>query len=187
VRGITTLEQRSAGAAQALRVRLPKISIAPFFETKVDRGGNYASWEQSVVSRPNALAYVDPSESGEENIMKIVAEKKLNVPVISWDAPEEIRTGIRDGQVLAAIPPKFFANTYVAVYLTAKYLLEGKRMPTGWVEVPITEVNPSNIADYIKAFSAPNGLATYNKPLVDRVISNIPATLPPISKMDHSK
>jgi hypothetical protein len=73
------------------------------------------------------------------------------------------------------------------VYLTAKYLLSGKKMPTGWVEVPITELSSSNIADYIKAYSTSNGLSAYNKPLVDSVVNNVPAALPPISKLDHGK
>jgi ribose transport system substrate-binding protein len=133
VPGLMVLENRAAGEIAYLRKAMPKINILKSVDSQVDRTRNFALWDQAARKTPNALTYVGPCEYDEENLVKILSDKG-KIPLIDYNNPEETRDDIAQGLVTAAVPGNFFIQAYLAVYIAAQSLLNGKgRRRWGWV------------------------------------------------------
>ena len=179
VPGLTVLENRLAGEVDYLKKKMPKINVLAAFNSKPDRERNFALWDQAIRKTPNALTYIDPCEEGEENIPKILENDKVKVPLVSYDSPEEVREDVAKGSITAVVPANFFSQSYLATYIAANALLQGKPLPHGWVKVPTVTVDKSNIAAYQKAWEKPEtGLRAFYSAQIDATRDNLPATLP---------
>ncbi len=179
VPGLTVLENRLAGEVDYLKKKMPKINVLAAFDSKPDRERNFALWDQAIRKTPKALTYIDPCEEGEENIPKILENDKVKVPLVSYDSPEEVREDIAQGSITAAVPANFFSQSYLATYIAANALLQGKPLPHGWVKVPTVTVDKSNIAAYQKAWEKPEtGLRAFYGTQIEATRDNLPATLP---------
>lgn len=185
VRGIAVLEQRVAGLKARLKERLPNVNLLPTIETKLDRRQNFTAWDQAIRANPKALFYADPCELGGINIAKIVKEGGMSVPTVSWDTPEEVRTAIKRGEIIGAVPPKFFYNTYAAVTLVAKYLLSGQPMPTGWFQTQMTTVDSGNVDALIKAYASPDGQMKLYQSDLGVLLKDLPRTLRSLKELEH--
>lgn len=179
VPGLTVLENRLGGEVAYLKKKMPKINVLTSFNSKPDRERNFALWDQAIRKTPKALTYIDPCEEGEENIPKILENDKVKVPLVSYDSPEEVRDDVAKGLITAAVPANFFSQSYLAVYIGAQALLQGKPLPQGWVKVPHVTVDKSNIAAYQKAWEKPEtGLRAFYSAQIEATRDNLPATLP---------
>ena len=179
VPGLTVLENRLGGEVAYLKKKMPKINVLTSFDSKPDRERNFALWDQAIRKTPKALTYIDPCEEGEENIPKILENDKVKVPLVSYDSPEEVRDDVAKGLITAAVPANFFSQSYLAVYIGAQALLQGKPLPQGWVKVPHVTVDKSNIAAYQKAWEKPEtGLRAFYSAQIEATRDNLPATLP---------
>ena len=179
VPGLTVLENRLAGEVAYLKKQMPKIHVLPSFDSKPDRERNFALWDQAIRKTPKALTYIDPCEEGEENIPKILENDKVKVPLISYDTPEEVRDDIAKGLITAGVPANFFSQAYLAVYIAAESLLQGKPLPEGWVKVPHVTIDKSNIAGYQKAWEKPEtGLRAFYSAQIEATRDHLPANLP---------
>ena len=134
---------------------MPKINVLPEFDLKPDRECIFSLWDQAVRKTPNAVAYLDSAEEGEENIPKILATDKIDRPFVAYDTPEEVRDNVAQGLITAAVPANFFTQAYLAVYIAAEALLNDKPMPHGWVKVPHVTVDKTKIVAYQKAWDKP--------------------------------
>ena len=81
---------------------------------------------------------------GRRNIPKILENDKVKVPLVSYDSPEEVREDVAKGSITAVVPANFFSQSYLATYIAANALLQGKPLPHGWVKVPTVTVDKSN-------------------------------------------
>ena len=188
VPGLSVLENRLAGEVAYLKKKMPKINVLASFDSKPDRERNFALWDQAIRKTPNALTYIDPCEEGEENIPKILDTDKIKAPLVSYDTPEEVRDDIAQGLLTAAIPANFFTQAYLAVYIAAESLLQGKPLPHGWVKVPHVTVDKTNIAAYQKAWEKPEtGLRAFYKVQIEATRDHLPATLPDPDLYTHPK
>jgi ribose transport system substrate-binding protein len=179
VPGLSVLENRLAGEVAYLKKKMPKISVLTSFDSKPDRERNFALWDQAIRKTPKALTYIDPCEEGEENVPKILENDKVKVPLVSYDTPEEVREDIAQGLITAGVPANFFSQAYLAVYIGAQSLLQGKPLPVGWVKVPHVTVDKSNIAAYQKAWEKPEaGLRSFYSAQIEATRDNLPASLP---------
>ena len=179
VPGLTVLENRLAGEVAYLKKKMPKINVLASFDSKPDRERNFALWDQAIRKTPKALTYIDPCEEGEENIPKILENDKVKVPLVSYDSPEEVREDVAKGSITAVVPANFFSQSYLAAYIAAQALLQGKPLPQGWVKVPHVTVDKSNIAAYQKAWEKPEtGLRAFYSAQIEATRDNLPATLP---------
>ena len=179
VPGLTVLENRLAGEVAYLKKKMPKINVLASFDSKPDRERNFALWDQAIRKTPKALTYIDPCEEGEENIPKILDNDKVKVPLVSYDSPEEVREDVAQGSITAVVPANFFSQSYLATYIAANALLQGKPLPQGWVKVPHVTVDKSNIAAYQKAWEKPEtGLRAFYSAQIEATRDNLPATLP---------
>jgi ribose transport system substrate-binding protein len=179
VPGLTVLENRLAGEVSYLKKKMPKISVLASFDSKPDRERNFALWDQAIRKTPKALTYIDPCEEGEENIPKILENDKVQVPLVSYDSPEEVRDDVAQGLITATVPANFFSQAYLATYIAADALLKGKPLPAGWVKVPHVTVDKSNIAAYQQAWEKPEtGLRAFYSTQIEATRDHLPATLP---------
>jgi ribose transport system substrate-binding protein len=179
VPGLTVLENRLGGEVAYLKKHMPKVSILASFDSKPDRERNFALWDQAIRKTPKALTYIDPCEEGEENVPKILDNDKVKVPLVSYDSPEEVRDDVAHGLITAVIPANFFGQAYLATYISAQALLQGKPVPHGWVKVPHVTVDQTNIAAYQKAWEKPEtGLRAFYKTQIEETLDHLPATLP---------
>src|SRR6202034_1718945 len=135
VPGLTVLENRLAGEVAYLKKKMPKINVLASFDSKPDRERNFALWDQAIRKTPKALTYIDPCEEGEENIPKILENDKVKVPLVSYESPEEVRDDLARGAITAIVSGNFFTQAYLAVYVSAQSLLQGKPLPQGWLKV----------------------------------------------------
>ena len=155
VPGLVVLENRLLGEVTYLKKEMPKIKVLPSFNSSSDRERSYALWDQAIRKTPKALTYLDPCEEGEENVPKILENDKIKVPLTSYESPEEIRDDLARGAITAIVSGNFFSQAYLAVYVSAQSLLQGKPLPQGWVKVPHVIIDKGNIAAYQKAWEKP--------------------------------
>lgn len=178
--GLTVVENRLTGVAEAFHALAPKVDVLPKFKSNSDRARSFAIWDQAIRAKPNALTYVDPCEQGEENIPKILQNDGMKVPFVSFDTPEEVRDDIAQGTVTAAIPSNFFMQAYLAVHVAADSLLNGRPMPKGWLKVPTVTIDGGNVAAYSKAWTDPEtGLRAFYAPQIDAALKMPMTDLPP--------
>ena len=180
-RGVGTLEARLAGFKQAIHAELPNVVLPTTFDSKVDRSQSYAAWSQAIQAHPDALAYMDPCEYGDENIAKILSDQKRSAPIVSLNDAGEIREDIKGRRILAALPGNYFNAGFMSVYLLASHLLAGQPMPAGWFETPTTQIDVSNVDALIQASKSKEDLYRYYKPTLDQLIKN-PPSLQPLEK-----
>ncbi|CDX35302.1 ABC-type sugar transport system, periplasmic component [Mesorhizobium plurifarium] len=169
VPGLAVLENRVVGTRNGLAKLMPKVKVQDTVATKPDREGSFAAWNQAIRKHPDALAYLDACEAGQQNIARIIAENKLKATSVAFDVPEDIRQAVKDGIIPAAIPSSFYAQSYMAVYLTAKALHEGKPLPKHWLKISPLVLDSSNIDAYIEGWKDPvTGLRQFYGPEFDR-------------------
>jgi ribose transport system substrate-binding protein len=177
--GLVVLENRLAGELTYLKKAMPKITVLPSFNSTSDRERNYALWDQAIRKTPKALTYLDPCEEGEENLPKILENDKINAPLTSYESPEEVRDDVAQGTITAIVSGNFFSQAYLAVYVSAKSLLQGNPLPQGWVKVPHVIIDKDNISAYQKAWETPEtGLRTFFRAQVEATRDHLPSTLP---------
>src|ERR1700723_3007856 len=174
VPGLVVLENRLAGEIGYLKKKMPKISVLPAFNSASDRERSYALWDQAIRKTPKALTYLDPCEEGEENIPKILQNDKIKVPVTSYESPEEIRDDLAQGAITAIVSGNFFSQAYLAIYVSAQSLLQGKPLPQGWLKVPHVIIDGDSIAAYQKAWEAPEvGLRAFFNSQIETPRDNV--------------
>ena len=179
--GLTNLEDRLAGVKESLGVRLPGVKVANEVDTGNERGQNYAAWGQAIQADQQGLAFYDACEPGMINLTKIKEDDKLGFPLVVWDTPDEVLTGVKHGVVSDAVPPSHFISGYMAVYVVAKALLDGTPVPNGWLRTPTQVVDQGNIDAVMKAESSSAGMLSYFKPEIDKLVADMPAKLPPLA------
>lgn len=169
VPGLSVLVNRIEGARKGFAKLMPKVKVNDTIATKPDREGSFAAWNQAIRKNPDALAYLDACEAGQQNIAKIITDDKLKATTVAYDIPEDIRQAVKDGTIPAATPSSFFAQSYMAVYLTAKALHEKKPLPKGWLKISPLVLETPNIGAYIDGWKDPvNGLRAFYGPEFDR-------------------
>ncbi|MCX4163645.1 MULTISPECIES: sugar ABC transporter substrate-binding protein [Paraburkholderia] len=174
-RGVETLDARLNGFKQAIHAELPNVALPSTFDSKVDRSQNYAAWSQAIQAHPDAVAYMDPCEYGDENIAKILSDQKRSASIVALNDAAEIREDIKGRRILAALPGNYFNAGFMSVYLLASHLLAGQSLPSGWFETPTTQIDVSNVDALIAASKSKDGLYRYYKPTLDQLIKNPPA------------
>ena len=106
-------------------------------------------------------------------------ERQIKVPLTSYESPEEVRDDLARGAITAIVSGNFFSQAYLAVYVSAQSLLQGRPLPQGWVKVPHVIVDKDNIAAYQKAWEKPEtGLRAFFSTQVEATRDHLPATLP---------
>ncbi len=156
VPGLPVLTQRIAAIEAAVREQMPKATILPPFDSKLDLTQSYAAWNQAIQKYPSALFYSDPCEDANKNIQKIRADDNIDVPQVYYDNPEIARDAVKKGEITGIVSSNRFTEGYVAVYATAMALLNDQPPPVGWLKVPHKVIDSSNVDDYIAAW-ADNG------------------------------
>lgn len=186
VPGLPVLTQRLAAIDAAVKKRIPKATILPPFDSKLDLTQSYAAWNQAINKYPHALFYSDPCEDANKNIQKIRAEDKINVPQVYYDNPEVARDAVKSGAITGIVSSNRFTEGYVAVYATARALLSGKKFPVGWLRVPYKVITRANIDSYIAAWAHSGaGLRKFYDPEI-RATRDLPLeNLPPTSDYNH--
>jgi ribose transport system substrate-binding protein len=179
VPGLVVLENRLGGEISYLKKKMPKINVLPAFNSASDRERSYALWDQAIRKTPKALTYLDPCEEGEENIPKILENDKIAAPLTSYESPEEVRDDLARGAITAIVSGNFFTQSYLAVYVSAQSILQGKPLPQGWLKVPHVLIDKTKIAAYQKAWEKPEtGLRAFYSEQVETARDHLPSTLP---------
>jgi ribose transport system substrate-binding protein len=169
VPGLSVLENRVGGTRIGISKLMPKVEMPGTIATKPDREGNFAAWNQAIRKDPNALAYLDGCEAGQQNIAQLIREDKLAATSVAYDLPEDVRIAIRDGIIPAATPSSFFAQGYMSLYVTAKALHEKKPLPKGWLKIAPLVIDSANIGQYIEDWAQPEtGLREFFAPELER-------------------
>jgi ribose transport system substrate-binding protein len=176
---LVVLENRLGGEISYLKKKMPKINVLPAFNSASDRERSYALWDQAIRKTPKALTYLDPCEEGEENIPKILENDKIAAPLTSYESPEEVRDDLARGAITAIVSGNFFTQSYLAVYVSAQSILQGKPLPQGWLKVPHVLIDKTKIAAYQKAWEKPEtGLRAFYGEQVETARDHLPSTLP---------
>jgi ribose transport system substrate-binding protein len=186
VPGIPVLTQRLAAIDEAVKARMPKATVLPAFDSKIDLAQSYAVWNQAINRHPHALFYTDPCEDGNKNIQKIRLEDKIDVPQVYYDNPESARVAVKSGEVTGIVSSNRFTEAYIAVYAIAKTLLDKQKFPVGWLKVPHKVITSANVDSYIAAWE--NSGAGLRKFYDGEITAtrNFPLTnLPPTSDYNH--
>lgn len=182
VPGLAVLENRILGFRAGMKTLMPNVTVLPSIETKTDREGSFVVWAQAIRKTPNALAYVDACEAGMQNIAKIIIDDKLSAVTVAMDSPEDVRLYVRDGQVPGIANSLFFTQAYVATYLTAMALHEGKPAPKGWVKLDPHPILQDEAGAFIEGWKNPvTGLRKFHdadikKALARAASGNLPAS-----------
>ena len=187
VPGATNLSRRLAGIEDAVKRRMPKATVLPPFDSKLEYAQSYAAWDQAIKKYPKALFYTDPCQDPNESIQKIRADDKLDVPQVYYDNPEVARLAVKTGEITGIVSSNRFTEGYVAVYVTAQRLLKNEKMPVGWLKVPHKVITTANADDFIAAWA--NSGAGLRK-FYDKEITatrDLPLSqLPPTSEYNRS-
>ena len=100
--------------------------------------------------------------------LKILEIDNIQVPLTSYESPEEIRDDLARGAITAIVSGNFFSQAYLAVYASAQSILEGKPLPKGCLKVPHVIIDRNKIAAYQKAWETPEtGLRAFYSEVVD--------------------
>ncbi|MBW8638436.1 sugar ABC transporter substrate-binding protein [Hoeflea sp. WL0058] len=187
VPGLSVLENRVNGLRSGLEKLMPKVEVLPTIPTKPDREGSFAIWNQAMRKNAGALAYVDACEAGNLNIIRIVADDKLDALSLAFDVPGEVREAVADGTFLAASSSNFFMQGYMAVYATATALHADKPLPSGWLKIPATMVVQSNAGDYNEAWKdmQPGLRAYYDSDIEKAKAAFEDGDLSPVAEYDN--
>ncbi|MGR3375573.1 sugar ABC transporter substrate-binding protein [Salipiger abyssi] len=153
VPGLPVLTRRMHAVEAAVSEKIPNATFLPPFDSKLDLTQSYASWNQAIQKYPDALFYTDPCEDANKNIQKIRVDDGIDVPQVYYDNPEIARQAVLDGEVTGLVSSNRFTEGYVAVWATAKALMDEEQpFPTGWLHVPYKVVDQENIGAYIAAW-----------------------------------
>lgn len=180
VPGMENLEDRLLGARTALAAKLPNVKIPATIADGNERAANFAVWQQAVAANPNGLAFVSMCEPGMVNLAKIKEDDKRDFELAVFDTPEQVRSSIKKGTISAAAPPSHFLSAYMSVSTVAKALLAKQDLPNGWLEMPITVIDSSNIDAFDAAQASPATMEAYFKSEVDRLKALPTTNLPPV-------
>lgn len=154
VPGLPVLTRRMEAIEAAVSEKIPNATFLPPFDSKLDLTQSYASWNQAIQKYPDALFYSDPCEDGNKNIQKIRIDDGIDVPQVYYDNPEIARQAVVDGEVTGIVSSNRFTEGYIAVWATAKALLDDDpSFPTGWLHVPHKVIDSGNIGDYVAAWN----------------------------------
>lgn len=176
VPGLATLENRIIGFIAGVKKFMPKVAILPTIETKIDRESSFVVWSQAIRRTPDALAYVDACEAGNRNIVKILKDDGINATTVSMDTPEDVRLAVAEGTMPGIVGSLFYVQAYVATYLVATALHDGRQPPGGWVKIAPHPVGPDEIGDYIDAWNDPvDGLRDFHWDDITRAIGRAEA------------
>lgn len=181
VPGMENLDDRMAGVHAGLKERLPRVTVLPDLNSANERGTTFAIWQQAVQAHPDALAFVGACENDFVNLAKIKEDDRRNFELVVFDTPEAVRNSIKTGTIAAAVPPSHFASAYMAVWIVGNALLHDKKVPSGWLETPITVIDSKNIAAFNKASLPPANLESFYKKDVDALKAKDTSKLPPLS------
>jgi ribose transport system substrate-binding protein len=181
VPGMENLEDRMLGVRHGIAERLPMVTLQPNINTGNERGRAFATWQQAVQARPNALAFIGACETDFTNLTKIKEDDRRTFEMVVFDTPEAVRNSIKNGTIAAAVPPSHFTSFYMAVWTAGNALLRNQRVPTGFLETPITVIDPRNIATFDAASLPPPELETFYRRDIDTLKMRDVTRLPPLS------
>jgi ribose transport system substrate-binding protein len=180
VPGMENLDDRMLGVHTELKQRLPKVTVLADMNTGNERGNSFSLWQQAVQARPNALAFIGACENDFSNLAKVKEDDRRNFEIVAFDTPETVRNSIKRGTIAAAVPPSHFASAYMAVWVTGNALLKKQKVPTGWLQTPITVIDARNVDVFNKASLPAANLESFYKKDIDalktRDVTRLPAT-----------
>jgi ribose transport system substrate-binding protein len=181
VPGMENLEDRMLGVHHGLRERLPMVTVQANINTGNERGRAFATWQQAVQARPNALAFIGACETDFTNLSKIKEDDRRTFEMVVFDTPEAVRNSIKTGTIAAAVPPSHFTSFYMAVWTVGGALLRDQRVPTGFLETPITVIDARNIATFDGASLPPAELEAFYRRDIETLKTRDVTRLPPLS------
>lgn len=185
VPGLPVLTRRIDAIEAAVAEKIPNATILPPFDSKLDLTQSYAAWNQAIQKYPDALFYSDPCEDANKNIQKIRVDDKIDVPQVYYDNPEIARVAVKDGEVTGIVSSNRFTEGYLAVWATAKVLLDEQEFPSGWLKVPHKVIDTSNADAYIAAWEDDGaGLRKFYDPEITETRDLPLDTLPSASSYD---
>jgi len=187
VPGLPVLTRRMEALEDAFKEKAPNVNFIPPFDSKLDLTQSYAAWNQAVQKYPDALFYTDPCEDPNKNIQKIRTDDGIDVPQVYYDNPEVARQAVKDGEITGIVSSNRFTEGYLAVWVTARGLMDGGDFPSGWVKVPHKVIDPSNVDAYISAWENDGaGLREFFDPEITGTRDISLSDLPPASDYDGS-
>jgi ribose transport system substrate-binding protein len=155
VPGLSVLENRIGGTRAGIAELMPKVVMSDTIATKPDREGNLAIWDQEIRKVPDALAYIDGCEAGQQNIAKKIGDDGLSAISVAYDVPEDVRYAIKDHIIPAATPSSFFVQGYTSMFVMATALHDKTALPKGWLKVAPATIDASNIDAYSAGWDDP--------------------------------
>ncbi|MEW5420276.1 sugar ABC transporter substrate-binding protein [Amorphus sp. 3PC139-8] len=187
VPGLPVLTRRMDAIEAAISEKIPNANFIPPFDSKLDLTRSYAAWNQAIQKYPDALFYSDPCEEANKNIQKIRADDNIDVPQVYYDNPEAARVAVKEGEVTGIVSSNRFTEGYIAVWVTAKALMDEEPFPSGWVKVPHEVIDSSNVESYIEAWNnGQDGLRKYYDQQITETRDTPLKDLPPASSYDGS-
>lgn len=181
VPGLSVLQQRIDGFKAEMKKKLPNVEVVAPFDSKSDPSADFAVWQQAVSANPDALAMLSPCEADNQNLVKIKRKSGADWLLTPFDIDGDTLGGVKDGTALAIFPQSSYVHGYVATRLLATTLKAGKKLPKGWVEMPVVPVDKKNVDTIIKRQSSPANQAKFWKPYIDKIFAVSPVKTRPIA------
>ncbi len=147
------LVNRLAGEISYFKSMMPKINVLPSFNSLGSRAQLCLVGSSNTRAFEHHLHLSRPLWRRARRIFpRNFRNDKIQVPLTSYESPEEIRDDLARGAITAIVSGNFFSQAYLAVYTSAQSILEGKPLLQGWLKVPHVIIDKGKIAAYQKAW-----------------------------------
>ena len=180
--GLSVLTAVITGFSREMKKLEPNVTIKSSFDTTNPTGTNYTAWEQIVREEPTALGFFGPCDQDAPNLLKIKEgspHSKYLIGNVSGDSVSVLQ-GIKSGYVTSIIGQNGFVQGYVAAKFLLAHLVDGKKIPVGWLNAGDEVVTKSNVnaAIAIRQTTSETKLYNYYKTDITNALNQASAPLP---------
>ncbi len=150
--GVPPLEQRLVGMKEILSKERPNVTIIGPISTNGQTGSPsevYEVWNGIVKSRPNALAFMAPSNADAAALATLQRQTGKRLLVGGCDLEPTALQGVKDGYIKALASPEHWLKGYIAMKVLINYTQKGIPIPKGFWNSGALLITKANIGTMI--------------------------------------
>jgi ABC-type sugar transport system substrate-binding protein len=146
--GLELIEARIVGFVEQMGELTPDVELIGPLDVAFDQTENFARWQETIDTYPDANAYVGYCENDLPSLVRIKeTDPDADYFIGSIGINPDGLQGIADGTALVAIGQKPFMQGYVAMRTMLQSLANDEPVPRGWIDVQPEVVTAENVEE----------------------------------------
>jgi ABC-type sugar transport system substrate-binding protein len=175
--GVPPLDHRLAGMKEILAKERPNVTIVGPLSTSGQTGSPsevYEVWNGIVKSRPNALAFMAPSNADAAALATLQRQTGKRLLVGGCDLEPTALQGVKDGYIKALASPEHWLKGYIAMKILIDHNQKGTPIPKGFWNSGALLITKANISTMIARQANEATRAAWFKPIAARQFAKPP-------------